>query len=332
MKNPEITNPAHLLEKVNAFRNSRIILTADELGVFNQLHGHGNSSSFVADRLGADHRATDRLLNALVALGLLDKHKGVFQNTAFSNNFLVKGSAEYLGGLSLSNQTWKTWSTLSEAVIKGTTIAMESPINERTPEWQESFIAAMHARAGVQAKEAAEVLDLEKARSILDVGGGSGAFAFAIIRRNQSVKATIFDLPNIIPLTRKYIQLSGLSDQVDTVTGNYLTDDLGVGYDLVLMSAIVHINSPEENQLLIRNGAEALNSGGQLVVLDHIMNDDRTEPAVGAFFALNMLVGTFHGDTYTEAELRSWMEDAGLTGIQVKITASGNQLMVGKKA
>jgi SAM-dependent methyltransferase len=328
---PEMPEPGKFMEMVNLFRNSRIILTADELGLFDQLQPGGSSSSWVAEQLHTHPRATDRLMNALVALGLLSKDKALFTNTGFSNRFLVKDSPFYLGGLSLSNQTWKTWSTLTEAVRKGTTVAMDSPINERPDSWRHSFIAAMHARANRQAPEAVAVIDLASTRKVLDVGGGSGAFSFAMIRSNPAIYATVFDLPNIIPLTSEYIEASGLSRQVDTITGDYLTDSFGFGYDLVFMSAIIHINSIEENRVLVRKGAEALNTGGQLVILDHIMNDDRTEPEVGAIFALNMLVGTLHGDTYSQNEIISWMKDAGLVKIEFKVTQSGDQLMVGRK-
>ncbi|MEI6682544.1 MAG: methyltransferase [Bacteroidota bacterium] len=331
MKTEEITSPALLMEMANAFRVSRIILTANELGVFDLLSGDGATSSLVAATLNTDVRATDRLLNALVSVGLLNKQGECYRNTGFAGKFLVTTAPAYLGGLSLASQTWRTWSTLTEAVRQGTTVAMSAHINERTDTWKESFIAAMHARAGKQAVETADALDLSSTGKVLDVGGGSGAFAFAMIRRNPFIRATIFDLPNIIPITERYIAQSGLSDKVDTVTGDYLADDLGKDYDLALMSAIIHINSPEENILLIRKGAAALNPGGQLVILDHIMSADRTEPAVGAIFALNMLVGTLHGDTYTRDEISGWMEAAGLTDIVLKETPSGVQLMTGRK-
>ena len=327
----EIAEPDVLVQMVNGFRTSRIILTADELGIFDLLQGEGIPSSDAAGKLHTDPRATDRLLNGLVALGLVVKQQNLFKNTLFSNKFLVKDSAGYLGGLALSNQTWKTWSTLTDAVRKGTTVAMESTINERPAPWQESFIAAMHARAFQQAAEVADLLDLTQVRKLLDVGGGSGAFSFAMIRKNMAIRASIFDLPNIIPLTKRYTESSGFAGHVDTVEGDYLQDDLGSGFDLVFMSAIIHINSPEENRLLIRKGADALNRGGLLVIMDHIMNDDRTEPAIGAFFALNMLVGTLHGDTYTEKEITAWMVGAGLTDIGVMTTPSGNQMVTGRK-
>ena len=326
-----MSNPDKFMEMINTFRISRIILTANELGVFDHLQGEGSSPAMLAEQLQTHPRATDRLLNALVAIGLLSKENELFINTGFSSRFLVKNSPSYLGGLNLSNQTWKTWSTLSEAVRKGTTVAMDSSINERTEEWRESFIAAMHARADKQGPEVASVIDLQTTRKVLDVGGGSGAFSFAMIRKNPDIHTTVFDLPNIIPLTLKYIETSGFSAQVDTIAGDYLADSLGFGYDLVFMSAIIHINSAEENLMLIRKGAEALNPGGQLIILDHIMTDDHTEPFVGAIFALNMLVGTVHGDTYTGSEIESWMKLAGLSATRRQTTPSGIQLITGLK-
>jgi SAM-dependent methyltransferase len=164
---------------------------------------------------------------------------------------------------------------------------------------------------------------------MLDVGGGSGAFVFEFIRRCSEAKAVVFDLPAVVPITQEYIRKAGLENVIKTLPGDYLTDDFGSGYDLVFVSAVIHINSPEENKLLINKCSEALNPQGQLVILDHFMNDDRTEPIMGAIFALNMLVGTQHGDTYTENEVRSWMLDAGLKDISRKETKQKSSLMFG---
>ncbi len=331
MENNEFSSPAQLMEMVNSFRMSRIILTADELAIFDTIGAGGTSADSTATLRKTDPRATGRLMNALVSMGLLKKSGNLFFNTAFSGKFMVKSSPDYLGGLSLSNQTWKTWSTLTDAMRKGSTLIMETPINERADGWKEAFIAAMHARGARQAAETATALDLPATGRMLDVGGGSGTFAYAMIRKNPAIRATIFDLPNILPITEKYIRASGVSDKVDTLAGDYLRDSFGGPYDLVLMSAIIHINSPEENRLLLAKGATALNAGGQLVVIDHVMNDDRTEPLAGTVFALNMLVGTLRGDTYTQKEITGWMEEAGLTGIHLRNTPSGVQMMVGRK-
>lgn len=342
----EISNPAQFLEIVNAFRISKIILSAADLRIFDHLDDKGTSSGDLAVTLGTDPRATDRLLNVLVSLKILSKSNGRFANTIFSNKFLRSSSSHFLSGLALTSHTWKTWSTLSEVLLAGTSIAFEKPINERSPEWREAFITAMHRRAGPQAVEVADAIDLSRVKRVLDVGGGSGAFAIEFLKRNPAMTGVVFDLPNIVTITRRFLYpdlLPGTravdpvdgspgNTRISVVAGDYLEDDLGSGFDLVFMSAIIHINSPDENRLLIRKGAEALNQGGQLVILDHIMSEDRTEPLAGALFAINMLVGTKHGDTYTENEIRSWMIDAGLKEISLITTPSEVQLMTGRKS
>jgi 2-polyprenyl-3-methyl-5-hydroxy-6-metoxy-1,4-benzoquinol methylase len=167
---------------------------------------------------------------------------------------------------------------------------------------------------------------------VLDVGGGSGAFAMAFVRAQAGISATIFDLPNVLSLTQKYIEQERLADKIKTVAGDYMVDELGSGFDLVFLSAIIHSNSAEENRKLIRKCAQALIPRGQVVVQDFIMDADRTSPVHGAFFALNMLVGTEAGDTYTESEVRSWMEEAELSNLIRKDTHFGTTLIMGRKS
>ena len=328
-----ITTPAGLMETVNTFRISRMILSAFELGVFDHLSGGCISSAELATKMGSDPRATDRLLNALHGTGLVKAEDGKFSNSDFSEKFLVSSSRSFMAGLGHSVGLWKTWSTLTDVVKVGhaSEEIEKNDINSRGKEWLESFIATMHARGVSQGREMAGLLDLSGTRRTLDVGGGSGAFTFAFIEKNPAITGVILDLPNVVPITRKYIGEAGFSSTVTTCEGDYLHSDFGRGFDLVLMSAIIHINNPLENSLLIRKGADALNRGGQLVIMDHIMNEERTEPFIGALFALNMLVGTKQGDTYTEKEYRDWMHDAGLSSIRLITAESGMQLMVGIK-
>ena len=135
----------------------------------------------------------------------------------------------------------------------------------------------------------------------------------------------------MVTITQRYINREGFSDSVSTLPGDYLKDPFGEGYDMILLSAVVHINSSDENEFLVRKCADALGSGGQLVILDHIMSPYRTEPEAGAVFALNMLVGTKHGDAYTEAEIRKWMADAGFINIERKDTEQGTSIIIGIK-
>jgi ubiquinone/menaquinone biosynthesis C-methylase UbiE len=326
----KITSPADLLEIVNGYRKSRIILTAHELDIFTILDKNSLSSLEIAENIGANPRATDRLMNALVAIGLLEKSNSLFSNTFFSSKFLVKTEPGFLGGLSHQVQLWKTWSTMTDAVRKGSSVTIKESFGERDNRWVKSFLAAMHSRSQ-QARDVAELLDLSQVKKMLDVGGGSGAFTFAFLRKNKNIESTIFDLPSVINVTQEYINIEGFSKSVHTQAGDYLINEFGGTYDLVLVSAVIHINSSEENQLLINKCAAVLNPGGQLVILDHIMSEDRTKPEIGAIFALNMLVGTEKGDTYTGSEISSWMVKAGLNNIQVKNTQQETYVMIGTK-
>ena len=175
------------------------------------------------------------------------------------------------------------------------------------------------------------MLDLSSVRRCLDIGAGSGAYVMALARANPAMRAVAFDLPEILPLTREYVRREKLLKQIDFAAGDFNRGGFGSGYDLVLLSAIVHMNDERQNRRLIARAAAALNRGGQLVVQDFIMGPDRTQPAVGALFALNMLVATAHGDSYTAAEIGAWMRAAGLKKIKKADTPFDAALLIGWK-
>ena len=325
---PPALTPEALGDMASGFQRSRILLTAFELGLFTALGDGSRTSEQVAETLGTDPRATDRLMNALGALGLLEKRRDTFTNTPVAAQHLVEGQGGYMAGLGHTAHLWHSWSTLTEAVREGRA-AGASPIDDRGDDWLGSFIEAMHTRARSTAPELIACLDLAGVSRVLDVGGGSGVYSMAFARTGDGLTATVFDLPNVVPLTRDYLAREGLSDRIDTVVGDYTTDPLPRGYDLVFLSAIVHSNSPRANADLIGKCAAALNPGGRVVVVDFIMDDARTSPPFAALFALNMLVGTREGDTYTEAEVREWMDRAGLIDMTRRDTGFGTTIIVG---
>ena len=226
---------------------------------------------------------------------------------------------------------WDTWSTLTDAVRTGSSVVRRDPVSGHRVDWLEAFIAAMHMRAIHQAPAIVRLINLKGIKRVLDVGGGSGVFSMAFVRARKGITAVVFDLANVTKLTKQYIDTENLGNLIGVVGGDYTIDPLVSSFDLVFMSAIIHSNSSEMNRQLFRKAFEALNPDGRLVVLDYIMNDNRTSPAVGAYFSLNMLVGTREGDTFTESEIRDWMEDAGFNKISRKITRFGTALMTGTK-
>ncbi len=323
-------SPSTILDTIYAFRPARVLLTSFELGIFTAIADSAKESREIAQTLGTSERATDRLMNALCGMGFLKKQGGRFLNTPLTARYLVKGRPDYLAGLMHQVSLWKTWSTLTQAVREGSPVA-RGEMSDRGSDWLEAFIEAMHMRARGQAEAVARLINLRGVRRILDVGGGSGAYSMAFVRIRKGIQAVVFDLPQVTMLTRKFLEREGLINRIETVDGNYETDPLGSGFDVVFLSAIIHSNSADVNQLLFTKANDALNAEGRIVVLDHVMRKDRTTPLGGAFFSLNMLVGTKAGDTYTEAEIRQWMTEAGFENIRRKSTPFGTDLMIGKK-
>jgi len=322
--------PEEIRSLVNSFQQSRILLTAVELDLFTVLDKRILSSKEVASKINADERAVDRLMNALVALGFLRKVHGKFYNCEIASQYLVKEKPDFMGGLYHSLGLWNSWSNLTESVKAGTSISGKKKSSAGI-DWSEAFIAAMHYRGVKEAKIISIMLELANVKKMLDVGGGSAAFSMEFIKQNPKMTAVVFDLPHIIPITKKYIDAENMKDMIELLEGNYNSDSFGNNYDLILLSAIVHINSFDENKLLIKKCYDALKINGQIIIRDWIMNEERTEPAGGTFFALNMLVGTERGDTYTEAEMKDWFTSAGIKKIIRKDTSFGSSLLIGYK-
>ena len=321
-------DPVAFRDMVYSFRQSRIILTAYELELFSALGQGSLSSADVCEKLGTHSGATSRLMNALCAIGLLVKEGEQYSNSGFAAKFLSKSSPDYLNGFGHTLNMWNTWTGLTHAVRTGH--------NQRTGQgWSQgkarAFIAAMHERATRQAPDVVKRTGIGNAGHMLDLGGGSGAYSMEFIRQGIARRATVFDLPEIIPITRHYVETMGMSKEFEFIAGDFHTDDPGSGYGLVFLSAIVHINSPEENRALLRKCFHCLEPGGKILIQDHIISNDRTSPAESAFFSINMLVATDNGDTYTAKEMTEWLLDAGFVGISIQETPN-NGLISGIKA
>ena len=239
---------------IRSFQESRVFLTALELDVFTVV-GEGAEPARVAQAIGADPRATELLLNALVSLGALEKRKGVFSCTAESRAF-GPGRA----GLMHTVHLWETWSTLTVCVKAGTT--QRRPDGEAPEEsWTEAFIEAMHTRAKTTAAQVVQIVGTEGVRRMLDVGGGPSTFSMAFALAAPELHAEVLDLGSVVPIAQRHIREADLSDRVKVRVGDLRTDELGEGYDLVLVSAICHMLDEDENRDLLRRCSKALAPG-----------------------------------------------------------------------
>jgi predicted O-methyltransferase YrrM len=333
MSGAELTSPEQIQQLAVAFQRSRVLLSAFELGLFDVVDragAGGLASAAAAQAIGADPRATDRLLGALCALGLMVKTDGRFRNGPLAEAHLVSGRPGFMGGLGHVASLWETWSTLTAAVRAGTSVR-QRPAGPQAEARQKAFILAMHHRGRAEAADLVARLDLRGVRRVLDVGGGSGVFAMALVAACPGSRAVILDLPETLALTKGYLAAAGMADRIDLQEGDFLAADFGTGFDLVLLSAVLHINSPAENLGLLQKSHAALNAGGQAVIREFILEEDRTGPPFAALFALNMLVGTKAGDAYTYSEMAGWLTEAGFVEVRRLDDASGSGLMVGFK-
>ncbi|HXZ42220.1 MAG TPA: methyltransferase [Terriglobales bacterium] len=321
------TLPDHLDQVIRGYMPSRCILTALELDIFSAV-GDGANAEQIGTKIHANARAVTMLLNALVALGLLSKSGDVYRNTLESARFFVQGSKDnHRNGLLHIANIWHRWSTLTDAVRSGSHIPID---RDNTPEWTRDFIAAMQRIAKERAPHVVKVLGSSGVRRILDLGGGSGAYSIAFAKACPEVQCEILDLPEVVPLTAEYVSRAGVSAQVSIRSGDMLRDDFGSGYDIIMLNAICHMFSEEQNREVFRRAHHALAPNGRLIVQDFILNSDKAGPQHAALFSLNMLVATDAGASYSELEYTLWMKAAGFTEV-VRINLPGpSDLIVGR--
>ena len=310
--------PEELSDRIRGFQESRVVLTALELDLFTAV-GEGASAEAVAARLGAAPRSTEMLLNALAALHLVSKQDGVFHNSPAAARYFTAGSRDNARpGLLHTAHLWHRWSSLTEAVRAGTSVAREEPggrPEDRSEDWTEAFIAAMHRNASERAPLVVRAVG-ELSGRMLDVGGGSGAYSIAFAKANPGLRAEILDQPQVLPIAQRHIREAGLEDRVSARPGDLRSDPFGTGYELVFLSAICHMLSPAENRDLFARSRQALVPHGRIVVQDFILEPDKTSPRFAALFALNMLVGTAAGSSYSEPEYAAWLREAGFANVQ----------------
>jgi (2Fe-2S) ferredoxin/predicted O-methyltransferase YrrM len=319
--------PDRLDQLIRGYMPSRCILTALELDIFTAV-GDGANAEQIGTKICANARSVAMLLSALVALGLLSKTGKTYSNTPETARFFVQGSKDnHRDGMLHTANIWHRWSNLTDAVRIGTHIPID---REDSPEWTRNFIAGMQRNAKAPAPLVVKALATTGVRRVLDLGGGSGAYSIAFAKACPDVKCEILDVPEVVPLTAEYISQAGVTARVSLRAGDMLRDDLGSGYDLIMLNAICHLFSEEQNRDIFRRAHKALAPNGRLVVQDFILNPDKTGPQHAALFSLNMLVATDAGGAYSEPEYTQWMNAAGFTDL-CRINLPGpSGLMVGR--
>jgi (2Fe-2S) ferredoxin/SAM-dependent methyltransferase len=322
--------PDEIMGTARAFMESRVLLSALELDLFTAVAG-GATADAAAVARGTEPRATARLLNALVALGLLEKKDGVFSPSPVAARFLARsGKDDSVDALLHQASLWRTWAGLTETVLSGRPAPREE-MADRGDDWTVAFIAAMHKGAAQRAPALVQAVGVEGVFRLLDVGGGSGAYSIAFAQASPSLSAVILDLAPVLAIAEGHVRAAGLAGRVVTREGDLRRDDLGSGFDLVLLSSICHMLGRDENRDLLRRAFAALVPGGRVVVSDFLLAEDRAAPRQAALFSINMLVGTASGDCYTQSEYVAWMREAGFSSVERRDLPGPASLVVGAR-
>lgn len=303
-----------ILEMARGFQPACVVIAGADLDVFSILHAKPMTAERFAAKIKGDLRAVAVLLDALTALGLLAKgteKKPVYRLPRELAGFLTeKGPQCVLGMLRHLGNCLRRWGGLAETVLSGKPPARRPSVRGAAGDL-DSFIRAMHEVSQPMAAPLIGSLGHLDFAHLLDVGGASGTWTIPFLRLNPRARATIFDLPEVIPMARRKMAKAGFAGRVKFAAGSYHTGGMPKGADLAWVSAIVHQNSRAENRAMFAGIFKALEPGGRILIRDIIVDASRTRPVGGALFAVNMLVGTEGGATFTFDELRADLAAAG---------------------
>jgi len=310
---------AAILEMVRGFQPSCVVIAAAELDIFTILHVQPMDAAQLALRIKGDLRAVSILLDALAAIGFLVKSTGaepVYRVPQAVAEVLADGGPQcMLGMVRHLGNCLRAWGQLADVVLRGKPAARRPSVLGADGDLA-SFIQAMHEVSEPVAAPLVADLGELKFTHLLDLGGASGTWTIPFLRLNPDACATIMDRPEVIPMTKRLMKKVGLTDRVRLFPGDFMKNALPKGADLVWVSAIIHQNSRAQNRRLFAKVFSALEPGGQILIRDIVMEISRTRPEVGAMFAVNMLVNTPGGGTFTFGELRDDLSSVGFSKVK----------------
>lgn len=313
---PELAYRQQILALLHGYRPAQILITCAELGIFTALAAGPLHPGALADALGADRAALERLLNAAVSLGLLARQGEHYANGAAAEACLAAEGPFYLGHLARREGAfYRRWGHLTEAVRSGRR-PEENRRDEDQTNWVRDFELALYdiARTAAPAVAAALAPALPGAdhpARVIDIGGGHGAYSIALAQRYPRLEAEVFELPAVVPVARELVAAAGVAAQVQVRVGDFKHDALGAGYDLALLFGVLVSETPDDSVALLRKVYAALNPGGAVAVRGSYLDAERTGPPDAVLFDLHQLLSTGAGAAQSRAELDAWLAAAG---------------------
>lgn len=332
-------DPSVILDLLEAFRRSKTMFAAVNLRVFDALSEKPLSLAELVGVLGADPDALERLLDACVGLGLLQRGPEGYENTPAAKAYLTSTSPQRLTGyINYSNSVmWKLWSHLEDAVREGThrwqqAYGWNGPIFShffRTEEAKREFLMGMHGFGVISSPHVVAAFDLTPFRCLADLGGATGHLAIAACQRYPHLRGIVFDLPDATPLAREIVSQSSVAPRIEIMAGDFFADPLPSA-DLYALGRIVHDWSEEKIRKLLRRIGEHLPSGGGLLIAEKLLHDDKSGPRWAQMQSLNMLTCT-EGKERTLGEYEVLLEECGFSHVQGCRTTSPLDAVLARK-
>jgi ubiquinone/menaquinone biosynthesis C-methylase UbiE len=294
-----------------------IIGAAVRHGLFDALATQPRTAAELAEQTRTSPRGVRSIANALVALGLLAKRDNRYALTPESDAFLVSTKPSFQGGLfkHIDTQLIPKWLHINEVVRTGRPPAA---VNQQGPgsEFFEQFVEDIFPMSYAAARTLGQSLNLATSTAplrVLDLAAGSGVWGIALAQQSPHVRVTAVDWPAVIPVTRRVATKHGVADRFTYVEGDLQSADFGRDHNLATLGHILHSEGEPRSRALLKKTFQALAPGGTIAIAEFLSNDDRSGPANAAIFAVNMLVNTDEGDTFTLPEISAWLQDAGFT-------------------
>lgn len=336
--NAKIT-PEHIMQVGLGFWASKTLLSAVEMGLFTELAHGAEDLPALAGRLGLHERSSRDFLDALVALGFLERRTGKYANTPSTDFFLDKKKPSYIGGmLEMANRRlYSFWNNLTTALRTG------EPQNESRggggdffqalyadPERLKSFLAAMTGISNGANRAIASQFPWKNYKTAADIGTAQGDLIVQVALANPHISGVGFDLPEVAPVFEEYVAANKLSSRVTFHPGSFFHDALPKA-DVLMMGHILHDWNLEQKKAVIAKAFEALPAGGALIVYESIIDDDRSQNAFGLLMSLNMLIETPGGFDYCARDCMGWMKEAGFRETRAEHLVGPDSMVIAMK-
>lgn len=334
-----LPSPDRIMQLGLGFMASRTLLSAVELGVFTKLANHPMDGEALSQQLGLHPRGARDFLDSLVALGFLERDGQIYSNTPEADYFLDRAKPSYVGGLleMCSARLYSFWGSLTEGLQTG------KPQNEMKtgkgnafdalyadPERLRGFLQAMTGLSMNAARAMAEKFPWQRYKSFADVGGAQGGVAAQIALAHPHLNGLVFDLAVVRPISEEYIRSFDLAGRLRFVAGNFFNDPLPKA-DVIIMGHVLHDWNLEEKKRLISKAYEAIPTGGALLALDCVIDDERRKNIPGLLMSLNMLIETSGGFDYCGSDCCAWMREVGFSETRVEHLVGQDSMVIGIK-